>query len=97
MRTGKPIRDASSSACASSRRRPFEPGMVGRPKPARRRRVPSFEANRSRTWGDGPMNVRPWARTTSAKPSSSDRKPYPGWIASQPVTSAALMTAGARR
>ena len=43
------------------------------------------------------MNVRPWAATTSAKPSSSDRKPYPGWMASQPVTSAAEITAGAER
>ena len=36
---------------------------------------PALLANRSRTAADGPMNVRPWAATTSAKPSSSDRKP----------------------
>ena len=43
------------------------------------------------------MKVSSWARTTSAKPSSSDRKPYPGWIASHPVTIAAEITAGADR
>ncbi len=43
------------------------------------------------------MKVRPWSRTASAKPESSERNPYPGWIASQPVTSAALMTDAAER
>ena len=57
--------------------------------------MPALLANRSSTFAGGPMNVSPCAATTSAKPSSSDRKPYPGWIASQPLTSAAEMTAGA--
>jgi hypothetical protein len=40
-----------------------------------RLREASFEANRSRTSADGPMNVSPWAATASANPLSSDRKP----------------------
>ena len=68
-------RSPSSRACASSRRMPLEPGIVGRPSEPSRRRVDSLFAKRSRTSAGGPMNVRSWARTTSAKPSSSDRKP----------------------
>ena len=72
--TGYPMRSASSSACASSPMSP-EPGIVGRPWAPSRRRVSSFEANRSRTSAGGPMNVRSWARTASANASSSLRKP----------------------
>ena len=69
------MRSASASACSSSRSIESEPGIVGSPNPPSSRRVPSFEANRSSTSGGGPMNVRSWARTTSANVSSSDRKP----------------------
>ena len=55
------------------------------------------QANRSSTAAGGPMKVRPWARTASAKASSSERKPYPGWTASQPVIRAAEIRAGADR
>ncbi len=54
---------------------PVRAGIVGRPCWARRRRVPSFEAKRSRTSAVGPTKARPWAATASAKPESSDRKP----------------------
>ena len=54
---------------------PSEPGMVGRPWAPSSWRVPALLANRSRTLAGGPMKVRSWAATTSAKPSSSDRKP----------------------
>src|SRR6476659_9757292 len=76
---------------------PSEPGIVGRPWAPRSWRVPALLANRSRTLAGGPMNVSPWAATTSAKPSSSERKPYPGGMASHPVTSAAEITAEAER
>ena len=47
--------------------------------------------------GRGPMNTNPERSTFSAKSAFSDRKPYPGWIASASVTSAALMIAGMLR
>ena len=47
--------------------------------------------------GRGPMNTKPLFSTRSAKSAFSDRKPYPGWIASASVTSAALMIAGILR
>ena len=37
----------------------------------------------------GPMNVNPHEAQTSAKCAFSERNPYPGWMASAPVTSAA--------
>ena len=49
---------------------------------------------RAMTSGRGPMKVRSCAWQASANVASSERKPYPGWTASQPVIIAALMTAG---
>jgi hypothetical protein len=40
-------------------------------------------------WERGPMKRRPSFSTSSANPAFSERKPYPGWMASAPVTSAA--------
>jgi hypothetical protein len=45
----------------------------------------------------GPMKVRPSFSTTSAKAGFSDKKPYPGWMASAPVISAAESSAGTLR
>jgi hypothetical protein len=41
------------------------------------------------TAGGGPTKVNPSAAQISAKSGSSERKPYPGWMASAPVRSAA--------
>ena len=45
----------------------------------------------------GPMNANPERSTCSAKSAFSERNPYPGWIASASVTSAAEMIAGMLR
>ena len=45
----------------------------------------------------GPTNVKPLFSTRSAKSAFSERKPYPGWIPTESVTSAALMMAGMLR
>ena len=42
------------------------------------------------TFDDGPMSLSPHASTFSAKSPFSARKPYPGWIASQPDSIAAV-------
>ena len=44
--------------------------------------------------GDGPMNVIPDVRHASAKWGFSDRKPYPGCIASESVISAEVRMLG---
>ena len=41
------------------------------------------------TLEEGPININPLASHLSAKSASSARKPYPGYIASAPVNSAA--------
>src|SRR5207249_10992520 len=45
----------------------------------------------------GPMNLMPMDSHTSAKWAFSARKPYPGWMASQAVISAALRMFGMLR
>ena len=45
----------------------------------------------------GPTQVSPAAITSRANPAFSDRKPYPGWIASAPAACAAAMTRSPRR
>ena len=57
------------------------------------RRTAYFEAKRSST-RPRTDERRSWAPHASANVASSDRNPYPGWTASQPVIIAALMTAG---
>src|ERR1700693_3724515 len=42
----------------------------------------------------GPTKMNPLFSTRSAKSAFSDKKPYPGWMATASVTSAALMMAG---
>jgi hypothetical protein len=41
------------------------------------------------TSGDGPTNVMPASAHALAKEAFSDRNPYPGWMASAPVSAAA--------
>ena len=36
------------------------------------------------TWGDGPIQINLLLLTFLAKAAFSDKKPYPGWIASAP-------------
>ena len=47
--------------------------------------------------GAGPMNAMRQSRQISAKCGFSARKPYPGWIASTPSSSAVLMMPGMLR
>jgi hypothetical protein len=46
------------------------------------------------TRAEGPMNFIPTRSQISANRAFSARNPYPGWIASAPVSSAAEMIAG---
>jgi len=47
--------------------------------------------------GEGPMNVMPQARQTSAKVGFSASSPYPGWMPSLSVIAAAEMMLGMLR
>ena len=73
---------------------PSLPGTVGSPAALTSRRARSFSPMISITSAVGPMKVISDASQTLAKLAFSDRNPYPGWIASTLVISAALITCG---
>jgi hypothetical protein len=71
--------------------------MIGTPTSAIVRRAAALSPI-TRIWSAvGPMNVMFDAAHVSANSAFSARKPYPGWIASAPVISAAAMRRGIRR
>ena len=95
--TGKPHVSANFSASSSFSTGPSVPGSSGRPAFFIARRARALSPIRRITFGSGPMNRMWHASHTSARYADSDRNPYPGWIASAPVISAALMIAGTFR
>jgi hypothetical protein len=76
---------------------PSLPGRIGTPAFFIARRARALSPSSRMTFGVGPMNLMWQASQTSARYALSDRKPYPGWMASAPVISAALRTAGTLR
>ena len=92
--TGYPMASAMRSASATLRTAPSDPAMTGTPSCFIARRVVALSWKRARTSGGGPMKVSPCSLQTSEKSAFSERKPYPGWIACAPESSAADMIAG---
>ena len=76
---------------------PLDPGTVGTPASLITSMAETLSPIRRMVSGDGPMKVKPLRSTCSAKSEFSDKNPYPGWTASELVTSMALMIAGAFR
>ena len=93
---GKPMRRASSRACSASRSTP-EPGRSGRPNLCAMPRELTLSPHERIDSGLGPMKASLHLRQISANLAFSERKPYPGWIASAPVISAAAMIDGTLR
>ena len=61
---------------------PSEPGTTGIPA-AITATLAAILSPIKRIWSaEGPINVNPCSSTISAKLAFSDKKPYPGWIAS---------------
>jgi hypothetical protein len=94
--TGKPMRFASASASEASFRTPL-PASSGMPKRSAFFRAVTLSPHARIASGGGPMNTTPQAPQRRANSAFSERKPYPGWIASAAVISAALMMAGTFR
>ena len=92
MITGYPISLAKARASSTSAIVPSLPGTTGRPASRMVRRATALSPIARIMSAAGPMNVKPHEAHTSAKWALSDRNPYPGWIASAPVTSAAEMS-----
>jgi len=94
--TGKPISRAAASASSGSESTSV-PGTTGTPTSIIARRAAALSPI-WRIWaGVGPMKVISLRWQISENSAFSARKPYPGWIASAPVISAAAMIRGMLR
>ena len=82
---------------ASSPIGPPEPGTQGTPAFFMALIADTLSPIRRIVSAFGPMKIKPDFSTCSAKSAFSDRKPYPGWIATAPVTSAAAIIEGTFR
>src|SRR5208283_5015981 len=82
--TGYPICSANLSVASMSKLR-SEPGTNGTPARFMFCRARVLEPINSIDSGVGPMNLRPASAQALAKRAFSERKPYPGWIASAPL------------
>jgi hypothetical protein len=97
MMTGKPICRADSSASSGSSMGPGVPGTIGTPTPDIVFRAAALSPMSRICSAVGPMKAMLLAAHVSANSAFSARKPYPGWMASAPVISAAAMMRGMRR
>jgi len=94
---GKPISRAAAIASAGSVTTPSVPGTVGTPTRIIVSRAVALSPIERICSGVGPMKVIPDRVQISLNSAFSARNPYPGWIASAPVTSAAAMIRGTLR
>src|SRR3954470_24590387 len=91
-RTGYPISAAAPSAPSTAT--DSVPGTSGTPAAASSRFASTLSPMRAITSASGPMKTSSLSSQACTKSGFSDRKPYPGWTASQPVVSAAASTGG---
>ncbi len=96
--TGKPISLGQLLAPRRpSRSTPRAPGRSGSPAFSMASRAATLLPMSRSISGRGPMKRSRSFSTISANSAFSERKPYPGWMASAPVSSAAASTARAFR
>ncbi len=89
--TGNPISRATARASSNSSISPSEPGTVGTPTSIMVRRAVALSPM-ARIWSAvGPTKTIPDRWQISLNSGFSARNPYPGWMASAPVISAAAM------
>lgn len=79
-----------SPSCASSRM-PSEPGVTGTPLASAVARAVFLSPMVRMVSAEGPMNLISQDSQISTKRAFSERNPYPGWMASASVISAAAM------
>jgi hypothetical protein len=95
--SGKPIPSAMSRASVSSSGSGPLAGMTASPARTASSRAATLEPSTRITSGRGPMKVIPEAATASANSGLSDRKPYPGWMASTLASRATRMMSAMSR
>ena len=82
------MRSASAWACRTPSTT-SQPGMIGTPASRMVRRAASLSPIFSMISASGPMKPRPHSLHRAANLGFSESRPYPGWMASQPVSTAA--------
>ena len=96
--SGNPTRAASRSADAkSSGSISLAPGTIGTPACSIICRPDTLSPRFLMESAVGPMNLIPAASHASTNSAFSDKNPYPGWIASAPVSFAASIIFGILR
>jgi hypothetical protein len=76
---------------------PSDPGTVGTPAAFMVSRAVDLSPIVRMCSERGPMNSIPWSAQISTNVAFSERKPYPGWMASAPREMAAAMMLGIER
>eukprot|EP00962_Isochrysis_galbana_P057632 scaffold30055_cov118-Isochrysis_galbana.AAC.7 len=80
--TGRPYSSTNSCALATEMTGSSVPGTTGTPAAMAATRAVVLSANVFRLATVGPTNVMPASWHACANAGDSDRKPYPGWMAS---------------
>ncbi len=89
--------EARNSRASSRLVGPDVPGSTGTPSSAANASALPLSPKRSSTSACGPTNVSPAAEHRRANAAFSLRKPYPGWMASQPAATAVRTISSASR
>ena len=76
---------------------PSDPGTQGTPAAFIDSMAETLSPIKRMVCGSGPIKTKPLSCTRSAKSAFSERNPYPGWIATASVISAAAIMAGILR
>ena len=84
-------------ASAASATEPSEPGTTGTPAFFMSSRAAALLPIMRMTSPDGPIHVMPFFSHSSANSAFSERKPYPGWMASQCAALATVRMASVLR
>ena len=95
--TGYPISAAAANASSVSETAPLVPGTHDTPDPSAKALDSILSPITLMACTSGPINARPAFCTASTNSAFSDKNPYPGWIASAPVSSATSMSLSIRK
>jgi hypothetical protein len=90
MATGRPCSSAKATTSPAPPTGSFVPGTSGAPALVAMCRAATLSPRSMIDWGEGPIQIRPASMTACANSAFSDRKPYPGWMASAPDCLAAF-------
>ncbi len=92
MAMGSPFSSAKAITSSAPETGSLVPATSGAPARWAMCRAATLSPRSRMACGGGPIHVRPASSTAWANSAFSERKPYPGWIASAPESAAAFST-----